>query len=91
MVVVGDLIGKTVFAPAELPVGIVISIIGVPYFIFCCSKPDVMGRIRIGGEESSMSKWIHETVGGWTLHLLLPPSYVDGGHYPVVYIQDGEQ
>lgn len=36
-----------------------------------------------------MSKWIHETVGGWTLHLLLPPSYADGGHYPVVYIQDG--
>jgi len=38
MVVVGDLIGKTVFAPAELPVGIVISIIGVPYFIFLLLK-----------------------------------------------------
>ncbi|GBG11082.1 iron ABC transporter permease [Paenibacillus agaridevorans] len=34
MVVVGDFIGKTVFAPAELAVGIVISIIGVPYFVF---------------------------------------------------------
>ncbi|MHA6482604.1 FecCD family ABC transporter permease [Paenibacillus sp. strain BS8-2] len=34
MVVVGDLIGKTVFAPAELAVGIVISIIGVPYFVY---------------------------------------------------------
>lgn len=34
MVVVGDLIGKTIFAPAELPVGIVISIIGVPYFVY---------------------------------------------------------
>ncbi|MCI3922212.1 iron ABC transporter permease [Paenibacillus sp. TRM 82003] len=33
MVVVGDFIGKTIFAPAELAVGIVISIIGVPYFI----------------------------------------------------------
>lgn len=34
LVVVGDFIGKTVFAPAQLPVGIVISIIGVPYFIY---------------------------------------------------------
>ncbi|MFE8697726.1 FecCD family ABC transporter permease [Cytobacillus sp. FJAT-53684] len=38
MVVIGDLIGKTVFSPAELPVGIVISIIGVPYFIFLMFK-----------------------------------------------------
>lgn len=34
MVLIGDFIGKTVFAPAELAVGIVISMIGVPYFIF---------------------------------------------------------
>ncbi|MFM1654871.1 FecCD family ABC transporter permease [Brevibacillus sp. B_LB10_24] len=34
MVVIGDLIGKTVFAPAELAVGIVVSMIGVPYFIY---------------------------------------------------------
>lgn len=34
MVIIGDFIGKTVFAPFQLPVGIVISIIGVPYFIF---------------------------------------------------------
>ncbi|PWV97346.1 bacillibactin ABC transporter integral membrane protein [Paenibacillus cellulosilyticus] len=34
MVVVGDLIGKTVFAPAQLAVGIVISVIGVPYFVY---------------------------------------------------------
>ncbi|WP_413381727.1 FecCD family ABC transporter permease [Alkalihalobacillus sp. 1P02AB] len=34
MVVVGDWIGKTIFAPAQLPVGIVISIIGVPYFVY---------------------------------------------------------
>jgi len=38
MIVVGDLIGKTVFAPAELSVGIVISIIGVPYFIYLLFK-----------------------------------------------------
>ncbi|MEK8132537.1 iron ABC transporter permease [Paenibacillus filicis] len=34
MVVLGDWIGKTVFAPAELAAGIVISIIGVPYFVY---------------------------------------------------------
>ncbi|MFS0871911.1 alpha/beta hydrolase [Paenibacillus xylanilyticus] len=36
-----------------------------------------------------MSKWIHESIDGWTLHILLPPSYAEGGRYPVVYIQDG--
>ncbi|WP_413372903.1 alpha/beta hydrolase [Paenibacillus taichungensis] len=37
-----------------------------------------------------MSKWVQESVNGWTLHLLLPPSYTEGNrHYPVVYIQDG--
>lgn len=34
LVLTGDWIGKTIFAPAELPVGIVISIIGGPYFIY---------------------------------------------------------
>ncbi|WP_334073673.1 MULTISPECIES: iron ABC transporter permease [Paenibacillus] len=34
MIVIGDLIGKTVFAPAELAVGVVISILGVPYFVY---------------------------------------------------------
>lgn len=34
IVVLGDFIGKTIFRPAELAVGIVISIIGVPYFIY---------------------------------------------------------
>ncbi|MBW7475469.1 iron ABC transporter permease [Paenibacillus oenotherae] len=34
MVVTADFIGKTVFAPAQLAVGIVISIIGVPYFVY---------------------------------------------------------
>ncbi|GIO42330.1 FecCD family ABC transporter permease [Paenibacillus apis] len=34
VVVIGDFIGKTLFAPAELPVGIVVSIIGVPYFVY---------------------------------------------------------
>ncbi|WP_314587661.1 iron ABC transporter permease [Paenibacillus terrigena] len=34
LVVASDFISKTVFQPVELPVGIVISIIGVPYFIY---------------------------------------------------------
>lgn len=38
IVVIGDFIGKTIFAPAELPVGIVVSIIGVPYFIYLLFK-----------------------------------------------------
>lgn len=38
MVVMADFIGKTIFAPAQLPVGIVISVIGVPYFIFLLFK-----------------------------------------------------
>ncbi|MBU3574200.1 iron ABC transporter permease [Priestia aryabhattai] len=38
LVIVSDFIGKTVFAPAELPVGIVISIIGVPYFLYLLVK-----------------------------------------------------
>ncbi|OME87827.1 iron ABC transporter permease [Paenibacillus sp. FSL A5-0031] len=38
MVLVGDFIGKTIFSPAELPAGIVISIIGVPYFVYLLYK-----------------------------------------------------
>ncbi|MGE7604539.1 FecCD family ABC transporter permease [Peribacillus sp. NPDC097675] len=38
LVIVSDYIAKTVFAPAELPVGIVISIIGVPYFLYLLIK-----------------------------------------------------
>ncbi|CAG7638369.1 Iron-uptake system permease protein FeuC [Paenibacillus solanacearum] len=38
MVIISDLIAKTVFAPAELPVGIVISLVGVPYFVYLLFK-----------------------------------------------------
>ncbi len=38
LVVVSDFIGKTVFAPAELPVGIVIAMVGVPYFVYLLFK-----------------------------------------------------
>lgn len=34
IVVMADFIGKTVFAPAELAVGIVVSLLGVPYFVY---------------------------------------------------------
>lgn len=34
VVTLGDLLGRTLFAPSELPVGIVMSLIGAPYFLF---------------------------------------------------------
>ncbi|NQX71718.1 iron ABC transporter permease [Paenibacillus alba] len=34
LVIVSDFIAKTLFTPAELPVGVVIAIIGVPYFVW---------------------------------------------------------
>ncbi|WP_438351737.1 FecCD family ABC transporter permease [Paenibacillus sp. FA6] len=34
LVMISDYIGRVLFAPAELPVGIVVAIIGVPYFIY---------------------------------------------------------
>ncbi|MED1950240.1 iron ABC transporter permease [Brevibacillus centrosporus] len=38
LVIVSDFIAKTVFTPVELPVGIVISIIGVPYFFYLLAR-----------------------------------------------------
>jgi iron complex transport system permease protein len=38
LVTVSDFIAKTVFAPVELPVGIVTAIIGVPYFAYLLYK-----------------------------------------------------
>ncbi|GGJ71341.1 iron ABC transporter permease [Virgibacillus kapii] len=38
LVMASDFVAKTVFAPAELPVGIVISLIGVPYFLYLLVK-----------------------------------------------------
>ncbi|WP_127588407.1 FecCD family ABC transporter permease [Paenibacillus koleovorans] len=38
LVAASDFIAKTVFHPVELPVGIVISIIGVPYFVYLLYK-----------------------------------------------------
>ena len=43
VVVLADLLGRTLFAPSELPVGILMSIIGAPYFLIllCRRKPYV--------------------------------------------------
>ncbi|WP_409340698.1 FecCD family ABC transporter permease [Paenibacillus sp. MBLB4367] len=41
LVMVADYIGKSLFAPAELPVGIVVAIIGVPYFILLLYRKQV--------------------------------------------------
>lgn len=38
LVVISDYIAKTVFAPAEIPVGIVVAILGVPYFLYLLVK-----------------------------------------------------
>jgi iron complex transport system permease protein len=38
LVLISDFIGKTFFHPVELPIGIVISLIGVPYFIYLLFK-----------------------------------------------------
>ncbi|MNM02573.1 Iron-uptake system permease protein FeuC [compost metagenome] len=34
LVLAGDFIGRTIFSPAQLPVGIVLSVIGAPYFVW---------------------------------------------------------
>jgi len=41
LVIAADFIAKTLFSPAELPVGVVISIIGIPYFVYLLSKTRV--------------------------------------------------
>lgn len=38
LLVFSDFIGKTLFAPSELAVGIVVSIIGIPYFLYLLVK-----------------------------------------------------
>lgn len=34
LVILADMLGRTLFAPSELPVGILMSLIGAPYFLF---------------------------------------------------------
>lgn len=38
LVLIADFIGRTLFSPAQLPVGIVLSIIGAPYFVWLLSR-----------------------------------------------------
>ena len=38
LLILADFIGKTVFAPSELAVGIIVSIIGIPYFLYLLVK-----------------------------------------------------
>lgn len=38
LVILADLIAKTIVLPAELPVGIIVALIGVPYFVFLLLK-----------------------------------------------------
>ena len=38
LVVVSDYIAKTIIAPAEIPVGIIVAIIGVPFFMYLLKK-----------------------------------------------------
>jgi iron complex transport system permease protein len=41
LVVLADFIAKNAFAPVEIAVGVVISLIGVPYFIYLLFKSNV--------------------------------------------------
>ncbi|MEK4350378.1 iron ABC transporter permease [Paenibacillus sp. FSL R5-0475] len=41
LLVISDYFAKTLFQPAELPVGIVVSIIGIPYFLYLLAKSRV--------------------------------------------------
>lgn len=41
LVLLADFAGKTIVAPAEVPAGIIIAIIGVPYFVFLLMKRPV--------------------------------------------------
>lgn len=38
LVIFSDYVAKTVFAPAEIPVGIIVAILGVPYFLYLLVK-----------------------------------------------------
>ena len=38
LLIVSDFVAKTVFAPSELAVGIVVSLLGIPYFIYLLAK-----------------------------------------------------
>jgi iron complex transport system permease protein len=43
LLVVSDLIGRTVASPAEIPAGIVTALIGAPYFLYLLRRRDILG------------------------------------------------
>ncbi|MMZ64188.1 putative siderophore transport system permease protein YfhA [compost metagenome] len=46
LMLLGDWVGRTVLIPREIPVGIVIAIIGAPYFIYLLRREHKMKRKR---------------------------------------------
>jgi iron complex transport system permease protein len=44
LVLVADLIGRRMFAPTELPVGIVTGVIGAPYLLWLLARTNKVGR-----------------------------------------------
>lgn len=43
LLVVSDLIGRTIASPAEIPAGIVTALIGAPYFLYLLRRRDILG------------------------------------------------
>lgn len=46
LMVVSDFLAKTLFSPVELPVGIVVSIIGVPYFVWLLFREKGLRNVK---------------------------------------------
>jgi len=44
LVLVADLVARRLFAPTELPVGIVTGIIGAPYLLWLIARANRIGR-----------------------------------------------
>jgi iron complex transport system permease protein len=44
LLLLSDLVGRRVFAPTELPVGIVTGIIGAPYLVWLLARSNKVGR-----------------------------------------------
>lgn len=43
LLLISDLIGRTIIHPAEIPAGVVTAIIGAPYFLYLLRRRDVLG------------------------------------------------
>ena len=58
MVVYGDLVARRLFAPTELPVGVVTAIIGAPFLLWLLARTN-----RVGPEDDHRHDWAHRP--GW--------------------------